>query len=187
VMEIYIGNYEIGKCDNIIHSFHPNILIGRNASEVRNVIFVEYLGLSKEDIKFILENGNSKTILVFEIYSTTKGIKLPRNSKKIAVYYGEQQFNPFAFVKELLVEKDRAKLFEYMCSQKIGLYLIVKILASYAIQLTQANRKMVELLDYYLYRVDNEILYAYLAFALKCEASKFYKWRYPKKETTSDE
>jgi len=181
-MEIIIGNYEPSKDDVVINRFIPDVVLKKNIEgEHFKVIYVEYLGISTEDINFIIKNADEKTKLIFET-KPSKSIKIPRSSKNCKVTRTEEvTFNPFDFIKSILSLQDRKYLFEFMLANKPALFLLIKILVSYAPQCSTNNKKVIEILDFYLYKVNPEILYAYMAFFIKPETQQYFKWRYAKK------
>jgi len=188
-VKIYIGDYTAGKNEEVQVSFSPDSIYKNNLKSCKKVYYAEYLNLSKTDLEFIFKNGSEDTILVFESesYFRKRSIKLPRRSDRVEIIYeNKNDFSPFEFCKQVLTNHDRQFLFEFMCANKVALWLVIKILTSYSSELSEQNKKVIEALDMFYWKVHPEMLYAMMAFMMKTENRSYFKWRYPKKEEKDD-
>lgn len=188
-MEIYnmvrciIGDFKPKADDLIIDAFTPDCVRKNNFSNKRVILYAESLGLKKSDFEFIAKQSTADVVLVCETKKTINGV---RQSKNFKIEYSEgycEEMNPFDVGKLILTSRDRDFVFDFLKTNKISMWLIVKYLVSASIDFSiKTNKKTVAWLDENLYRVRPEFLYAKSAYFIKPEPKSYFKWRYPKKK-----
>ena len=89
--------------------------------------------------------------------------------------------NPFELAKIIVNNTDRKELFEYLCTNKPSLFMVVKALNSAYDKLSTKNGAMLEKINQWLWKINPEMLYALIAFGMEAQNLQYLPWRYPKK------
>lgn len=183
-----IGDYRIGKGDLVPEFFHPDMVLKNNFNEGKKIVlFAESLGLTRSDMEYISKCSTADVIVVCE---TNKAISGIRKTKKFDVVYSKgysAPASPFDIGKLIMLERDRDYVHEFLRTNKVSMWMVVKYMVSAALDFNiKSNKKVVAWLDENLYRVNPELLWAYAARMFKPEQARWFKWRYPKKQEKDD-
>jgi len=177
------GDYELKPTDTLITNWNPDLAYKNVLNQTSNfVLFAESIGLKKQHVDFICKNATTNITIVATNRKLFKNLRVSKNLKK---EFNDDcdDLNPFDITKTMLTTTKRKDLFEYLKLNRINLFMPVKIMISNMDQLCQQNKLVIAFLDLHLFRVNNEMLHAMIAFRMKPEPYlKFLKWNYPKKE-----
>jgi hypothetical protein len=190
MIEIVIGDYLVKKNDVVVSKYDGTLIRKHSlAGNTKFVLFGEEVGLKKKDIQFLVENSTNDIVIVFQDDRPIKGL---RNSKRCSIIYDAdfvKEMNPFDLVKSFFTVTDRDYIYEFLCKNKVNLFMPVKALTSCFFGLSKENLAVVAWLDLNLFKCRPEILYGVIAYHLKPNPYfRFVPWLFPKKkkENTDD-
>lgn len=137
-------------------------------------------GLDKAQLEFAIENA-TREIKVFT--NSSRPIDGKRSTAKLKIDRGDDQreTDPWAITKAIFEASDRKELFEYLKENKVNLWMPLLIMISNYDKLSPGNMKVLERIEGWYIRVQNEILYSMISFGMKAQRFDFPRWRFPKK------
>lgn len=184
MVEFIIGDYQLKDGDILMDRFKIDHCF-KNAfnSGKRLVFFAEDSGIGEVEAKIIAKKSTANIIVVC---SSKKVIGAMRRSKKVEITYSEgyaEAQSPFDIALSVLKCEDRKYLFDFFKRNKPNLFMVVKSLISTYRECSKHNQNCIAWVDTNLFRVNPEILYAFLSFKFKLEPYiRYIKWNFPKKQ-----
>lgn len=181
MVKIIVGNY-IPKENEIVVDYSPDCIYQNFMNKLTRVIYAEANNLTKDIIKYIAENATSDVIIVCIDETIIKGMRKSKNLEIIKSEGHSEKINDFELAKIILTYTDRNYLLEYLLFRKPSMFFVLKVLISNYAILNDNNKKCVQFLDRYLWKVDQEMIYHFIATWIKPQPITFLKWNFPKKE-----
>lgn len=180
--KIIMGEYKPQPDDVVIQHFSDDVILKKKLDpDQRIILFAEYLQLSKSDIENIMKYSTANVTLVC---ASTNALHRARRSPKAKIEYTTnfmQPMNPFDVAKLIVKEKDRKWVYGYLKTNKIDMFMVVKVLTSGHLELNANNQRAIAWLDSNL-NTKPEILWSYAAFNMQPERYlKYLAWNYPRK------
>ena len=140
-------------------------------------------GITKDQLELVIANATRNIKIISSDYKIVDG-KRSGKSLKIDKSDVQKETNPWTITEAMLTVVDRRDLFEYLKSNKVNLWMPLKIMTSNFEKLTPRNSKILEKLDQWFFKVQNEILYAMICFGMEAQEYYGFRWRFPKKGET---
>ena len=185
MVDIIVGDYS-PKQGEVVHDyFFPDIVYKKKIDDGKSVVlFADHLGLTKEQVQFIVKAATKNVKIVVQSTSLTSGL---RQGKNLKIHYEEgnsKDLSPFALAAACLNITDRDYLFNFLMTNRPQMFMLVKALIGGMTKITKPNRQWVAWLDMHQWKVNPEILYAVIAHKIKPQPEiRFLPWLYPKKAT----
>lgn len=182
MIELIVGDYQLRDNDILCSEFNPDILTPNKFNKgYRFCMFVEDVGLSKDQIKTIVKEASSDMVL---IASDQRAFANIRESKDIKKKFAQKDDgNPFKQAEFILKHPNRDEVLDFLQTNKVSMWMPVRVMVSNFCQLSKDNRVVVDTLNKYLYRTSPEMLWHLAAYHLRPERFlSFLKWNFKKKE-----
>jgi hypothetical protein len=188
MVDIIVGDYSPNQGEVVHDYFFPDIVYKKKIDDGKSVVlFADHLGLTKEQVQFIVKAATKNVKIVVQSTSLTSGL---RQGKNLKIHYEEGNSNdlsPFALAAACLNITDRDYLFGFLMTNRPQMFMLIKALIGGMSKITKPNKQWVAWLDMHQWKVNPEILYAVIAHKIKPQPEiKFLPWLYPKKAAAVD-
>jgi hypothetical protein len=184
MIEFIIGDYELQDDEIILKDFTHSLVAKTEANKSKKfVLFAEDVSLSKKDMEFIKENANINLKIVSLSRDIVKNFRSSKNFKIVENKCDNASINPFNLAVDIFKCADRDYLFNFLKTNKVNLFIPIKAISCNLNMLCEENKKIIQFVDFYLWRVNPELMYAMLAYQIKPDPYiKYFHWKYPKKQ-----
>jgi hypothetical protein len=182
MIELIVGDYQIRDNDIVCSEWNPDVISKTAFNKgFRYLFFVEDVGLTKEQIKTIVKEANTDIILVASDQRVFANLRISDNMKKSFVQTDDG--NPFKQTEFILKHQNRDEVFDFLQTNKVSMWMPVRIMVSNYCSLSKENRIVADTLNKHLYKSRMEMLWMMAAYEIKPESFlRFLKWNFKKKE-----
>lgn len=187
MIEVLFGDYIVKNNDILLTSFEGDFIRKTEFNKDKTYVMIaEEVGLTKQRLEFLKDNANTNILIVAHEKGIVKSMRASKNFK-ITYKMDFVDVNPFDIVKSILTIKDRDYIYNFLKTNKVSLYMPVKVLTSNYTDLCDINKQITKFLDLYLWKCDPDILYAIIAYRMKVEPYfRYAKWNFPKKKDETE-
>lgn len=186
MIELIVGDYKLRDNDILCSEFNPDSLIVSSFNKgYRYCYFVEDVGLTKEQIKTITKEAQTDIVLIASDHKRFANLRESKELKKSFVYNDDG--NPFKQTEFILKHPKRDEVLDFLQTNKVSMWMPVRIMVSSFCYISKENRAVVDLLNKFLYRTSPEKLWYLAAYHIKPEYGlpRFLPYNFKKKEETS--
>ena len=182
MVELIVGEYTLKDNDIVVREFSPDILYRTEFNKgFRYALFVEDVSLSRDQIVTICKEAKTDISIISSDKKVFSNIRESADVKKKIEF--QDDGNPFKQTEFILKHTNRSEVADFLATNKVSMFMPVKIMVSNFLQLSQDNREVASMLNENMFHCRNDILWHIAAHRIKPEPFiGFLKWNFKKKD-----